>query len=189
VHSGAVEMRFNGRMLTLGARTFFSTSAGARLRPDAGSRVACFQREGHRGYDTLGVVEQTGRLRYIDGCWDSVLVSPPRKGDACLNALWIPEGVHQTMHTHPSVRAGIIIKGDGVCQTNTHEHPLQDGMIFFLPKHGWHKFRTDLKPATINLVAFHPDSDHGPSDEEHPMLNRTMVDGVSAKDMPGIRTK
>jgi quercetin dioxygenase-like cupin family protein len=190
VHSGEVESTFAGRPVTFSAGTYFTTPAGASLTLGAGARVACFQREGFRAYETVGVVEKSGRLRYIDGCWDSVLVSPPRMGDACLNALWVPQGVHQTMHTHPSTRAGVLVRADGQCDTDDGAHPLQDGMIFFLPKDVRHKFRTDLGQAQgISLVAYHPDSDTGPSDDEHPMLNRTMVDATSAKDLSAIRTK
>ena len=38
------------------------------------------------------------------------------------------------------------------------------------------------------MIAFHPDSDFGPAPEDHPMINRTMVDGVSASRLDDIRT-
>jgi len=190
VHSGEVATTFAGRPMVLSAGAYFTTPAGVSFSVGASTRVACFQRAGHRAYETVGIIESSGRLRYIDGCWDSVLVAPPRRGDACLNALWVPPGVHQTMHTHPSTRAGILVRAQGQCDTHDDAHPLHDGAIFFLPKNGWHKFRTDLAPGQgIALVAFHPDSDTGPSDEEHPMLNRTMIHETSAKNMPEIRTK
>jgi hypothetical protein len=51
-----------------------------------------------------GPIEPQGRLRYIDGCTDSLLVGPPVLGDPCLNHLHIPAGTRQTQHTHPSLR-------------------------------------------------------------------------------------
>ena len=56
-----------------------------------------------------------GRLPYIDGCSDSLLVSPVLRGDPCLNHLHFPGGIKQTKHTHPSGRAGLVIGGKGVC--------------------------------------------------------------------------
>ena len=44
-----------------------------------------------------GPIEAMGRLRYIDGCTDSLLIPPWRRGEACLNHLHIPPGVEQTM--------------------------------------------------------------------------------------------
>lgn len=32
-------------------------------------------------------------------------------------------------------------------------------------------------PKELNVIAYHPDTDWGPQDEDHPMLNRTWVDG------------
>ena len=29
----------------------------------------------------------------------------------------------------------------------------------------------------MDVVAYHPDSDFGPTHEEHPMVNRTRIDG------------
>jgi hypothetical protein len=39
-----------------------------------------------------GPIEETGRLRYIDGRTDSLLIPPVLRGDACLNLLHIPPG-------------------------------------------------------------------------------------------------
>ena len=41
----------------------------------------------------------------------------------------------------------------------------------------------------MNVVAFHPDSDFGATDINHPMINRTIVDGISANSIDSIRTK
>lgn len=191
VQSGDILTSFNGRMIRLYAGTWFSTKAGMAFTIGAGTRVCVFQRDGYEGSDDIGVMRDKGDLKYIDGCTDSILCFPKVIGMPCFNALYAPTGVHQTTHTHPSTRAGMIIKGDGAfCETPDARYPLEDGAIFFLPANGLHKFRTDLSEgAHIALVAYHPDSDFGPAHENHPMLNRTMVDGVSAANIEEIRTR
>lgn len=141
-----------------------------------------------RGMFTIGgPVENWGRLKYIDGCTDSLLIPQWKQGEPCLNALFFPQDINQTMHTHPSVRIGIVASGKGVCKFNNGETDLKPGVVFIIPSLGDHAFFTSDSKLTI--IAYHPDSDCGPVDEDHPMLNRTIVDGVSAKHIPEIRTK
>jgi quercetin dioxygenase-like cupin family protein len=103
--------------------------------------------------------------------------------------LFMPNGINQTMHTHPSLRCGIIVSGEAECETLTSNHGLSEGLIFILPQNGNHKFCTDKNPlSNLILIAFHPDSDFGPDDENHPMINRTIVDGVSASQIKKIQT-
>ena len=169
---------------------WFSTRSGLQMVVPPDAHVVVIQKVGHDGMFGIGQLEDSGRLCYIDGAKDTVLQAPWRKGEACLNALFIPQGVHQTMHTHPSTRIGIISGGLGYCETREARHTMRRGAVFFLPADGWHKFRTD-SPETpfLNVVAYHPDSDQGPTDEAHPMLSRTIVHGVSAQDIPAIQTK
>jgi len=131
-------------------------------------------RLGYTGFFHIGgPIEERGRLRYIDGCSDSLLVPPVLKGDACLNLLHVPPRTDQTAHTHPSVRVGLIVKGEGRCQTAHGNHPLLPGTVFVLPTGELHSFHTAENSLTI--IAYHPDSDFGPTHEEHPMLNRTVI--------------
>ena len=125
-----------------------------------------------------GPVETTGRLQYIDGCSDSLLISPPQVGLPCVNLLKIPPQTLQRFHTHPSFRFGIIIDGQGVCDSDNGSRNLTPGTVFYIPPDGSHRFRTTEKSLTV--IAFHPDSDFGPDDRNHPMVNKTIVDGVSA---------
>eukprot|EP00929_Paragymnodinium_shiwhaense_P015690 TRINITY_DN123793_c0_g1_i1.p1 TRINITY_DN123793_c0_g1~~TRINITY_DN123793_c0_g1_i1.p1 ORF type:complete len:257 (-),score=16.04 TRINITY_DN123793_c0_g1_i1:295-1065(-) len=124
-----------------------------------------------------------GKLPYIDGCTDTLLLPPVVKGAACLNYLYFPPGVTQTQHTHPSGRAGLILRGTGRCRYNDGEEerciPLQTGTAFVIPAGTLHSFET-LGHERLSLVAFHPDSTFGPSACDHPMINSTIVDGVSA---------
>ena len=137
-------------------------------------------RLGYRGFFHVGgPVEEQGRLRYIDGCTDSLLVPPVLKGDACLNLLHVPPGTDQTAHTHPSVRVGLIVEGEGHCETPHGNRPLLPGTVFVLPAGELHSFHTNERSLTI--VAYHPDSDFGPTHDEHPMVNRTIIGGTGRR--------
>jgi len=134
-----------------------------------------------------GKVEQTGRLKYIDGCSDTLLIPPVVIGYPCMNFLHIPPFVDQTAHTHPSVRVGVVIDGEGLCRAMGNEYPLIPGNLFMLPTDGIHSFHTT--GSSLRIIVYHPDSDFGPSDTEHPMINKTFVDGVSASQIAEIMTK
>ncbi|MDR9895291.1 cupin domain-containing protein [Aetokthonos hydrillicola Thurmond2011] len=142
-----------------------------------------------------GPVEEKGRLLYMDGCSDSLLVPPTIKGDPCLNHLHFPPRISQTRHTHPSIRIGIVMSGKGRCIIPENddgtgldvEIPLTPGQIFVIPTNGQHSFFTD--DSTLDIIAYHPDSDTGPTHDDHPMINRTFVKGQSAREIKEIRTK
>jgi hypothetical protein len=154
-------------------------------------------------YSVGGPIEDKGRLKYIDGCTDSLLIPPVKKGNPCLNHLHFPSGIDQTQHTHPSHRIGIVAKGHGECITPFGNMPLVEGTIFIIKAWdgvtystaengmeypiGQHAFKTT--DSSMDVIAFHPDSDFGATDEVHPMINRTIVDGVSASLIDSIRTK
>ncbi len=158
----------------------------------------------YNAYDTIGgPIEATGRLKYIDGCTDSLLIPPVKKGDPCLNHLHFPTDIIQTAHTHPSHRLGLVVNGRGQCVTPFGNLPLEEGILFVIKEYdgkekaagldgglyeaGTHKF--DTQDSVMDVIAFHPDSDFGAEDENHPMINRTIVAGVSAKDIDNIKTK
>ncbi len=149
-----------------------------------------------------GPIESKGRLKYIDGCTDSLLIAPWKYGEPCLNHLHFPPYINQTPHTHPSIRIGLVAKGYGECITPFGNIPLKEGMLFaILPENGKKRRAGDGKEypegthsfmtmdASMDVIAYHPDSDYGPKDEEHPMINKTIVRGVSAKHLQNIRTK
>jgi hypothetical protein len=115
-------------------------------------------------------------------------VPPVIKGDPCLNLLYFPPGIDQTAHTHPSDRIGMIMSGKGRChhwtgEGNNEEEivDLVPGMIFCIHTNGQHKFSTPYGEE-MRVLAYHPDSTFGPTHEDHPMLLRTIIDGVSAAD-------
>jgi quercetin dioxygenase-like cupin family protein len=147
----------------------------------------------HRGFFVVGgPVEATGRLRYIDGCADSVLVAPIQRGDPCLNLLHLPPRTTQTDHVHPSVRVGLVVEGHGRCvladgSAGAGEvSALTPGTVFVLAPHTVHRFETDADDGLL-LMAWHPDSDTGPTDDDHPMLNRTFVAQTRGADAAGQR--
>ncbi len=152
-----------------------------------GSVVGITHADAARGFFRIaGPIEAEGRLRYIDGCTDSLVVAPQRRGDPCLNHLHFPSGIHQTAHTHPSFRAGVVLRGRGHCDGELGRLPLESGNTFHIPANTPHRFLTT--DSTMDIVAFHPDSDYGPTHDDHPMINRTLVDGVSARHLKSIRT-
>lgn len=150
-----------------------------------GGRGIIITRRAYTGLFQLGgPLEHEGRLKYIDGCTDTLLAAPPRKGDPCLNLLYFPPGIDQTAHTHPSVRGGMVLSGRGQVVYHDAEgreavEDLIPGKTWIIHTNGWHKFRTPYG-VDMRVLAYHPDSDFGPDDEEHPMLTRTIVDGLPA---------
>ena len=152
---------------------FFSVPAPFEAKAEG--KVAMFIRSGWRGHKinsaTLSV--DKGDLKYIDGCTDTLLVCPPRKGDPCFNALYFPPNVDQTFHTHPSQRLGAVVHGEGWACVDGKEIPLKEGDVWLIETNELHRFRTGNSPMVV--VAYHPDSDFGPEDEDHPMINRTII--------------
>lgn len=181
-----------GASFPLVAGTYFSVPSGFTVAGGAGVVV---MRLGYRGmFQVGGPIEAAGRLRYIDGCTDSLLIPPVLKGDACLNHLHFPPGISQTRHTHPSIRLGVVARGRGRCVVPANDDgsgedvsiPLQPGLLFLILPGGHHSFFTDEEG--MDVIAYHPDSDVGPEHERHPMITRTIVGGTPASELPGIQT-
>jgi quercetin dioxygenase-like cupin family protein len=190
VHAGKLRLTQGGSYFDLTPGMYFSAPAPFTIHsptPD-GAGVLLLRHHYHGVVHVGGPIEAKGRLRYIDGCTDSLLIPPQRRGEPCLNLLQFPPGIDQTAHTHPSARAGMIVSGRGRCVADgVGEVDLIPGMAFCIHPGGVHKFQTPYG-VEMRVVAFHPDSDFGPTDEDHPMLNRTIVDKVSARDLPHIRS-
>jgi quercetin dioxygenase-like cupin family protein len=161
--------------------SFFAVPGEHKLTVAPDSLVVVVERLGYRGQLVLGSIETRGRLSYIDGCSDSLLVYPPRQGDPCLNYLHFPRGVHQSQHTHPTIRAGVVARGRGKAfrvpsaGSSGWEVDLKEGCVFILHEQEQHSFRTTESDEEMDVVAFHPDSDWGPTDAAHPMRNRTYI--------------
>ena len=108
-----------------------------------------------------GPLEAGGRLRYIDGCSDTLLVCPA-SGEPCLNHLHIPPRTHQSSHSHPSERIGVIA-GSRHLHHRKGRYPLSPGMAWRIPAGSRHCFVTSDQP--LDVLAWHPDTDFGPTDE------------------------
>ena len=158
----------------LAAGMYFALPGPGHMTSGAGLLIHAL---GYRGFFHLGgPVEITGRLRYIDGCTDSLLIAPVMLGDPCLNLLHLPPRTIQTTHTHPSIRVGLILEGQGTCVTPDARYPLAPGLAFIIEPDGLHAFHTD--DQALRVLAYHPDSDFGPTHENHPMVNRTIIPGT-----------
>jgi hypothetical protein len=157
---------------------YFCAPGPARLVAEG--LVVVIERLGYRGLPQLGSIEVGGRLAYIDGCSDTILVSPARQGDPVLNFLHFPPGIEQSVHSHPSIRLGVVARGHGEAYgpgpgSEPWREPLTPGSVFLLPSHELHAFRTTHGRTFMDVIAYHPDSDWGPTDAVHPMLNRTYL--------------
>jgi mannose-6-phosphate isomerase-like protein (cupin superfamily) len=186
VFSGEAHIHCASGSFTIAAGMYFAIQGSGTVSGNGQGIVV--SRHGSSGVFQLGgPVESAGRLHYIDGCTDSLLISPVRRGDACLNLLCFHGDVDQTAHTHPSMRVGIVVDGAGLCRGESGVVPLAPGMAFVIPAGKLHAFATHGQP--MRVIAFHPDSDFGPTHRDHPMINRTMVDGISAAALPHLQTK
>jgi hypothetical protein len=177
VARGAAQVSTIGnRQRDLREAEFFVTANGAEFILPSGVQLLAVQQIGFRAISLIGgPIEERGRLRYIDGCSDTVLASPPVAGNPCLNHLHFPCDITQTQHVHPSMRVGINARGGGHCSTSRGMLSLHRGLIFVISARTVHGFQTCAE--TMDVIAYHPDSDHGPRDEDHPMINRTLVNG------------
>jgi hypothetical protein len=176
VVDGQATVRAAGISATLDAGCYFALPGPCQIESDG--HTLAIERFGYRAPPSLGRIEERGRLVYIDGCSDTILCSPARAGDPVLNHLHFPAGTLQSVHLHPSARLGVVLRGRGVAfgpgrGGAAWEEPLEPGTAFFLPEHELHAFRTSGE--SMDIVAFHPDSDWGPTDAAHPMINRTYL--------------
>jgi mannose-6-phosphate isomerase-like protein (cupin superfamily) len=116
--------------------------------------------------------DQQGALSYIDGCSNTNLIEPTRRGDPCVNYLHFPMQSDQTAHRHPSARVGMVLKGQGIARLTAGDIELCEGDLFYLPRQELHSFHTDQ--STMSLMVWHPDSEVGPTDEGNNMRLRTV---------------
>jgi len=183
VVGGKLEVKHKDTVCQLGEGGFFAVPGGVQwkfLGEDSHAQLVLIERFGYKCMPTFGTREKRGRLAYIDGCSDSILVHPARAGDSVLNHLHFPGGILQTQHTHPSIRLGIVADGKGHAwqQTLAFSHgwrkKLVKGGVFMLEESELHSFMTEKDH--MDVIAYHPDSEDGATDDKHPMLSRTYID-------------
>ena len=115
-----------------------------------------------------------GNLSYMDGGTNTTAVNPGRLGDPVINYVHFPAGMQQTLHTHPSHRVGMILKGRGLVELDNSEFPLEPGDVFFMQRNVLHNFMCPYNEDVV-LFVFAPDSGTGPTDEVNPLKIRTYV--------------
>jgi len=115
-----------------------------------------------------------GNLSYIDGGTNTTAVNPGRLGDPVINYVHFPAGMKQTLHTHPSHRIGMVLKGQGLVELDSSEFPLEQGSVFFMQRNVLHNFMCPYNEDVV-LFVFAPDSGTGPTDEVNPLKIRTYV--------------
>lgn len=114
-----------------------------------------------------------GVLKYIDGCSDTMLIAPWRRGDPSVHYLQVPAGTEQSFHTHPDLRVGLVIAGEGRCDLDGGEWlALKAGDAFVIHANEVHRFKTE--GSQLEIFTWHPSTEYGPTDEDHPMKNGTF---------------
>jgi len=175
---GQSSLEIDGKTYNLESGQYFGLGVRESLTANAAGKLFIVIRLGYLVPNTIGWVESTGRLSYIDGCSDSLLVYPARLGDPSLNLLYFPPGIDQSFHRHPSIRLGCVINGSGIAESgdvhNITSQQLENGTAFCLGEQERHRFKT--VDTSMTVIAFHPDGDWGPTDHNHTMLNRTYLD-------------
>jgi len=120
--------------------------------------------------DKLGM----GNLSYMDGGTNTTAVNPGRLGDPVVNYVHFPAGMYQTLHTHPSHRVGMVLKGNGKIELDNEEFfDIVEGEVFFMNRNVLHNFICPTEDVV--LFVFAPDSGTGPTDEVNPLKIRTYV--------------
>jgi quercetin dioxygenase-like cupin family protein len=172
VTDGRLRIQVGGDDFTLRAGMYFSVPGALQIQGDG--EAALFQRHGYRGlFSVGGPTEQSGRLTYIDHCTTTLICPPPRNGDPCLSLLSFPASLKQSPHIHPTIRLGAVLSGSGHCVLAGARHALKPGLAFVIEPNLVHCFESG--PDGLNIIAYHPDSEGGPTDQSHPMLNRTYL--------------
>lgn len=114
-----------------------------------------------------------GNLTYIDGGTNTTAIGPSRLGDPVVNYVHFPANMYQTLHTHPSHRIGVIVKGKGKVELDNELYEILEGETFFMRRNELHNFVTE--DSEVILYVFAPDSGTGPTDEINPLKIRTYI--------------
>ncbi len=115
-----------------------------------------------------------GNLSYIDGGTNTTAVNPGRLGDPVVNYVHFPAGMSQTLHTHPSHRVGLVLKGRGFIELDKGNFEVHQGTVFFMQRNVLHNFMCPYGQDVV-LFVFAPDSGTGPTDEVNPLKIRTYI--------------
>ena len=186
ISEGEVTLKSSNGEFLLRENSFAAVPGNFSL--DGSGQVLVATLLNYTGLFTIGgPIEPLGRLNYIDGCSSTVLINPLRRGEACLNFLYVPPGISQTPHTHPSLRIGLVASGSGTCTVDEGTFKMEAGTVFCLPENKLHSF--SAIDDSLRIIIYHPDSDVGPTDDSHTMLNNTFGGEKSAIVLDAFRTK
>ena len=115
-----------------------------------------------------------GNLSYMDGGTNTTAINPGRLGDPVINYVHFPAHMYQTLHTHPSHRVGLVIRGNGKIELDNKEfYDINEGEIFFMRRNCLHNFICEDEDVVV--FVWSPDSGTGPTDEINPLKVRTYV--------------
>lgn len=115
-----------------------------------------------------------GSLSYIDNGTNTTAINPRRRGEPVINYVHFPAGMTQTLHTHPSQRIGLVLKGNGRVELQDgNYYYVNEGEGFYMERLEVHNFITENEDVVLFVWA--PDSDAGASDSDNALLNRTYV--------------
>jgi len=116
-----------------------------------------------------------GNLSYMDGGTNTTASNPGRLGLPVVNYVHFPAGMQQTLHTHPSQRIGLILKGKGEIELDHGQiFPISEGDCWVMERNVLHNFMCN-QGEDVTLFVFSPDSGTGPTDEVNPLKVRTYV--------------
>jgi mannose-6-phosphate isomerase-like protein (cupin superfamily) len=179
IFNNDIEVVKDNKTFNIYENMYFSINGESKINSKSNSKGFIVSKLNYNGFFNIGgPIEHIGRYKYIDGCSDSLLISPVTFGDPCFNLLYFPHNINQTPHTHPSLRIGMIVKGEGLCLLDNNEINLKSGDVFIINENVLHSFKTINSDMLI--VVYHPESDFGPTDKNHPMINKTIINGISA---------
>lgn len=131
-----------------------------------GGRGLVMTRMSEHGLFTMGgPLEHHGRLRAKHGGTDTLLLAPTCWGDACLNLSVLPPETREPMHSHASVRVGVVVSGRGFCVSEAQSLQLEAGMAFCVPPGMSHGLQTEGQG--LHFVTYQPNSSFGPTDDVH----------------------
>jgi hypothetical protein len=159
------EANFEGEE-SITAGKYFCRWTKEQTRINYTGKLVLFIRVGFKGQNLIGgPVEESGRLSYIDGSSDTILVYPPRIGDPIFSVVYFPKNTEQTFQMHSSVRMGAIISGGGyICFDEAEENnvSLTLGDMICFEQNERHRIKTTGN--ILQMIVYNPQGNWGPQD-------------------------
>lgn len=172
VQTGRATLKRNRQELLIPSEHYFRTSGPSNISGGLGLLISMATAQ-ERSLK-IGEIPQRGYLEYKPGGRMAAICPPDVRGDPNLNMLEMDPTIRdQDDHFHPSVRVNIVITGSVTCFThNAPPRELFPGDVIVLHPKQHHRFVAG--DQGMRFVAFHPDSNYGPTRDDNPMLNNTF---------------